>query len=132
MKKQNDWKPFIDIVNKCKKTNYIVQNFLKTVPKKYKLIYALALSVAKWHPSRKTQGGNKEYDCGLCCYDILYGASPCVNCVLSKNKMECNNVDSPFDDWHWNQTKENANKMFKVLYKLYREEYNKLKKKGLV
>ena len=124
---KKDWQPFIDIVD-----NEKVIPFFDKIPKDYQLIYALALSVGKWHPTRKRYNLGSSINCGLCIYNARIDAACCAICPLEKIGENCLDHGSLFDKWFRDRTKENANKMFKVLYKLYTDEYNKLKKKGLV
>lgn len=123
MKNKNQWQPWIDL-----KWNRIL---FDEMPTQYRLLTALALSVANWHPLRGEMQGWGS--CGLCVYlnpKLLRRA--CADCILAKNDQNCFQPGSYWKQWNnaidTSSRKEKlyANKLYKLLLKFYGEEYRRV------
>jgi hypothetical protein len=122
------WQELIELNNATSFTKEEVNEFLYT----YGLLGAVALSVAKWHPTNKDRGQTGY--CGLC---LMYDdRDTCKFCPLKKMwKMNCFTDNSPYKNW-WNQITSSctAHKqefiIFRDLVKLYKQVYKHYKKVG--
>lgn len=132
------WKKLIKIVNRSTKWwdyDSSIYDVLDETPPKYRAALAAALSVAKWHPDRKTLRG--DGDCGLCAFLEFtpkgYRETSCDTCPLLKRGNCCNDSGSL---WHKASCEiydkayygENTEKLYSLLADIYREEYEKLLK----
>ena len=95
---RKDLEPFLKIVKRAAKSGYqandgrnLIRWFLEKIPTEYELVYALALSVAKWSQDyRDIEGAEKN--CGLCVYDYHWNVTfdrsvvHCDRCVLQDNR----------------------------------------------
>lgn len=122
--KTYSWPELLKIVyNEDRPLEYVIYDFSP----KYRKLVALALSVVHWHPSQHKKLNKKDPEymswvyCGLCCFCD----SECSFCPL--NKTPCSDRDSP---WHKAMKQvvsgKKTNDMYKVLVKLYKEEYEQL------
>ena len=144
--KKSEWQPWIDIVDSDLLYNYSllegdqgnyvdkidVVDALELVPEKYLQIYALALSVAKWHPNRLPERRGCG-TCGLCCINRWAGDYVCQECPLYQAGYHCLDSDKTtlFEkacsglDEDPPDTKY-ADKLYHVLLRLYTEEFKRI------
>lgn len=138
-KEKEQWKHWINIVKESF-ANDTMKEIIEDTPKKYKKLVAAALAVAKWHPLRSLLEVGIG-DCGLC---IFYGKAynlndtQCKKCELKKIDKSCVHDNSLYDkavvaldrfDYEGGSKRAaiiNSNRMFKVLYQIYRKEYKKV------
>jgi len=135
--KNNDWQAWIK-----KHDEWVNGKFsLRTVPKKYRILVALALSVAHWHPDNFIRGG-KDVTCPLCSLfykeqeDYVFNnKSFCGKCPLVIADQWCNSEYSLWKQWYnisrfvINRKEEinlRADKVYFVLMNLYKEEYERI------
>jgi hypothetical protein len=132
-KKSNDpWDPWI----KMQQGDFRkIRRGLKRLPEEQRQLYALAFSVAKWHPKNDPW----EYDnCGLCILnDLSNHWGECGDCCLYKlwKGVGClDDAESPYGAWlnsaggyatECVPTKEAQAAMFKDIFKLYKKEWKK-------
>lgn len=128
MGKSNPWAEWINVQRKWTYTR--VAQELKKLPEEKRQLYALAISVAKWHPDNDAY----KYDlCGLCVLnDMRTDNWDCDNCCLYKYwGTSCLDFSSsPYDSWISNVNKNTQATMFKDIFKLYKKEWNKFYGKG--
>jgi hypothetical protein len=104
----------------------VIAEEISKVPKKYRPGLAAAFSVVKWDESNPNRG---QGPCGLCVfYDMNHVT--CESCPLMKKDKGCNEAGSLFDqaDVGYDGTfdKKAANKLYKVLCEIYKEEWEKI------
>ena len=87
------WERLIEIVEENKVVDFVDVQLLH-VHKKYWMVYALALSIAKWHPDRLLKRGDGE--CAVC---LLIGKGSCDPCPAKMNGLKCMHSDHPFAKW---------------------------------
>jgi hypothetical protein len=126
-KRVEAWKPWIKLVE-CGN----VWKILGEMPDSLRPLIAVALSVAKWHPSRgKMVGGG---NCGLCI--VYYKCASCIECPLCKKTgLKCDSghaLEGPESLWaitrknkYGPKRYEAERKLYKILMDIYREEYEK-------
>jgi hypothetical protein len=119
--------------------NTTIQDYYRTFKKafdytqeKYHKALAIALSVAKWMPETRWRG---EGNCGLC---WLYDGA-CIDCPLFQDQHKsCHQPGSLYakaEDFFWGNCNKRtfdrrADKLYNVLAKLYKQEYDRLLKAG--
>lgn len=106
-------KPFVKIVNDDGTGDMDIYELLTTAPQGYKLIYAIALSLAKWSQPAKNIIGCSE-NCGLCLYDYLCSslADDCDKCILAKTEaLECGRYHNSY----WRQWCDAKNKEDEII-----------------
>ena len=93
------------------------------IPQEYRLLVALALSVAHWHPDADPRGGDGT-TCPLCMMFSSYCHDSNRSCPLVQVRQNCNRSGSIW--MKWNLESKYADKMYKLLLKLYVAEYKRL------
>lgn len=94
------------------------------IPQEYQLLVALALSVAHWHPDADPRGGDGT-TCPLCRMFPYQCRNSYQTCPLVRVRQNCNRSGSIWMKW-WGIGSEYADKMYKLLLKLYAAEYKRL------
>lgn len=90
---------------------------LDSVPEERRLLVALALSVAHWHPTAEPRGGGLQ-GCALC---ALYpGQLGCYVCPY-----DCRRGTNHFT-WYTNETTKAADAVFEDLVRLYDEKWRRV------
>jgi len=136
--KVSEWKPWIKLVDEdiFAGENGSVKWALKQVPKEYKKLYALVLSVAKWHPNQRSDLRG-EGECGLCATYRSYSKTfvddsryLCRNCPLSQAGFGCMEMSSLFDEaideLDFYGPSGSVDKLYNVLLRLYVEEFERV------
>ena len=130
IEKSGDWKPWIEKVHQIFDTEVMSVVFKR--PKKYHKAAALALSVAKWHPSRL--GFQGQSMCACC----MYADAKCKDkgqvCDACPAFEVCG-VKTGYEVTLWRKWSKAftgeartkcANRIYKTLYRLYREELKRI------
>jgi hypothetical protein len=135
MSKDKQWKPWIDLYDQyCVDldapyvNDRLKDDILIKVNKRDGTLVALALAVAKWHPKAKYRGRG---ECALCSLTSLEENGTCYDCPLYKKEgKSCNQWYSLWRKFDSAETYKDqdkaANKMYKTLLELYKEEYRKV------
>lgn len=106
--------------------NHGVFGFLDKVPRKWRNAIALAISVAKWDPSRDPSDMGQWVDCGLC--NLYFHRDGCKGCILKRKGQRCTDSGSMYMRYrHSIGTVSRARhiEFYNFLLKLYTEEYYK-------
>lgn len=144
-----EWDPFFKIIAKARrqhardstlrKTRGVIYKFMKQVPSEYKEIYRRALAVAHWYPGQEHPGSDQWPTCALCVEYLKLGTgrhsvNECSRaCPLVQVGEGClDNEFSWFNMWRPNRSLEYATLLYEMLYKLYAEEWFRLKRKRLL
>jgi len=137
------WQPWIDFVNRSAEADHpkFLKGILNQVPEQYRLLYALALSVAKWHPLRNPRGGVSWATCGLCAYFQttlnsknleIFESLCCGFCPLKLEDQPCYHPVSLYHLWESTRGSKNfsnnrfADALYELLMRLYAKEYKKV------
>jgi hypothetical protein len=130
MMKKDQWMPWVEFFETECTSEEDIREVLNEVPKKYRLLVALALSAAHWHPSMHYRGGYAN-ECALC---ILLGYDwdtetkvNCKKCPLTESPLKsCDDKKSVWKKWVLDISGHSENQMFRGLKKLYFAEYKKV------
>jgi len=138
MSKENQWYPWI-----IQHVKWWHGEFsLDEVPKVYRTLVSLAMSVAHWHPDNPSRGGRSEM-CPLCtqfhkeisAFDAI--VEECQGCPLVEADQWCNDRNSIWMKWYHASRSappdasgfkrycadRRADDVYEVLLSLYEEEY---------
>ena len=122
----NTWRRYVKILDR-KYAKQELADFLSMLPEEKALRYALAFSVAKWHPLRRKKRGSGP--CGLC---ELF-TELCNGCPAIINQQWCGDEGHPYQKWfNLSPIPENkaemdghADELYWHLMKQYRKEYSR-------
>ena len=111
-KNKNPWRKWFDVV----------QIDYRKISERYRLLIALTASVAKWHPENPYRGCFPI--CGLC---ELFLADNCSKCPLPAKdyNWNCRDNESLFFRAIEKEDNRAANKLYRILYRLWAGEYRK-------
>lgn len=140
MKKINyyNWQSWLDMMNK--KDNIFIYKTILSTPEEAKLLVALAFAVTKWHPKSNRWSAKT---CSLCFLNTILTLN-CDSCILTKetgleNRITlgmskiCSEICKVFKsscdeegsiDLNNIKIKKVQRKIYNLLFKLYRIEYN--------
>jgi hypothetical protein len=130
--KKDQWIPWVKFFEEECTSEGKIRKWLNKTPKDYRLLVALALSVAHWHPKAAASGGWSD-DCALCIFSG-YASMPlpnkcdCSKCPVSKSPLQdCRDEKSVWKQWMRTIDEGSVSgRMFRGLKKLYFAEYNKV------
>lgn len=88
------WERLIGIVENSRVPSVFGECIKCCSPEKYWMVYALALSIAKWHPCRGDRRGTGE--CAVC---LLIGKGTCEPCPAKMNGLVCSHKNHPYEKW---------------------------------
>jgi len=123
---RKQWQPWINLHNRSRSRDY--RKIIKETPSKFRPLVAAILAVAKWHPLQ-TKFRIGHGSCGLC-VQYRHGNGHCGKCPLPKKDKgkRCTSIDSLYTAaTYYNPNRDlYRSRMFKALYSIYVDEYEKL------